>query len=200
MPEGERRSNLLAIAAALFRQHGYAAVSIADIAAATGVSKATVLHHFGSKEALYAEIMRDTLMAISAAVGRIAASADTVPDKLGAMARAAIVWVDADADLDAMLHDADEHLSPEVRREIAHAHAAIGAGVEEIMRQGISAGALAKRDPDLLAHAFWHLIGGFAGRRGAQAGFQGRPEVADTIVALFLDGAASPAEGLHSRE
>lgn len=194
MPEGERRSDLLRIAALLFRQRGYSGVSIAGIAMAAEVSKATVLHHFGSKEALYAEIMRNTLIAIGAAVGRIAASTDPTPVKLLAMARDAIVWVDADADLDAMLHDVDEHLSVELRMEIGMAHAAIATGVETVMREGIAAGVIAARDPRLLAHAFWHLIGGFAGRRGAQAGFQGRPDVADTIVELFLDGAARSAD------
>lgn len=197
MPEGERRSDLLRIAAMLFRQRGYAAVSVADIATEAGVSKATVLHHFGSKEALYAEIMRTTLLAIGAAVGRIAASADPAPEKLRAMARDAIVLVDADADLDAMLHDADEHLSAESRQAISATHATIMESVEALMREGIVAGVISDYDPRMLAHAFWHLVAAFAGRRGTQAGYQGRSEVADAVVELFLHGAASLSVHLH---
>lgn len=193
MPEGERRADLLRTAGDLFRRRGYAAVSLADVAGAAGVSKATVLHHFGSKEGLYAAVMAHTLGQIGAAVGRTADGPGGAADKLASLAHTAIVWVDAEADLDGMMRDADEHLSPALRRAIDEAHAAIGAAVEAVMRQGIAAGTVADGDPRLLAHAFWHLIGGFSGRRGAQAGFQGRPEVAEAIVALFLHGAARPA-------
>lgn len=191
MPEGERRATLLHVAWGLFRHRGYAAVSLADIAGEAGVTKATVLHHFGSKEALYAAVMLHTLGLIGGAVGRVAAGPEPAEAKLRRMAHDAIVWVDDDADLEAMFHDAGEHLSPDLRREIDVAHAAIGAGVAEVMRQGIAAGALADRDPRLLAHAFWTSIGGFSGRNGTQAGYQGRPEVADTVVDLFLHGAAT---------
>ena len=193
MPGGERRAEILRVAGTLFRQRGYAAASLTEIAAGVGVTKATVLHHFGSKEALYAAVMRDALDRIGAAIRQTAAGPGSVRDKLHRLAHTAIVSVDAGADLDAMLHDADEHLAPPARREIGGAHQAILAAIEEVMGLGIATGDLADRDPRLLAHAFWHLLGAFGGRRGAQATFQGRPEVAETVVDLFLQGAASPA-------
>ena len=52
VPEGERRVEILRVAGRLFQQRGYAAVSLRDIAAGVGVTKATVLHHFGSKAGL----------------------------------------------------------------------------------------------------------------------------------------------------
>jgi AcrR family transcriptional regulator len=190
MPDGERRAAILRVAGALFRQRGYAAVSLAEVAAGVGVTKATVLHHFGSKEALYAAVMRDALDRIGAAIRQTAADPGPVPDKLRRLAQTAIVFVDADADLDAMLHDADEHLGAPSRRSVDDAHRTILAAIEEVMRRGIAEGDLAERHPRLLAHAFWHLLGGFGGRRGAQAAFQGRPEIADAVVDLFLHGAA----------
>jgi len=45
----------------LFANRGYAATSMADIAAAAGVSKATVFHHFHSKRALYETLVGDAL-------------------------------------------------------------------------------------------------------------------------------------------
>jgi AcrR family transcriptional regulator len=41
-------------AAALFAQHGFAHTSLQAVAAAVGLSKAGLLHHYPSKEALYA--------------------------------------------------------------------------------------------------------------------------------------------------
>jgi TetR/AcrR family transcriptional regulator len=43
----------------LFANRGYAGTSMADIAAAAGVSKATVFHHFRSKRALYEALVGD---------------------------------------------------------------------------------------------------------------------------------------------
>jgi TetR/AcrR family transcriptional regulator len=49
---------ILDAAATLFARQGFDAVSIAAIAAKAGVSKANIFHHFGSKDALYFEVMR----------------------------------------------------------------------------------------------------------------------------------------------
>ncbi len=193
VPEGERRADILRISGELFQARGYAAVSLSDIAAGVGVTKATILHHFGSKEGLYAAVMRQSLELIGAAVRQTADGAGTTAEKLRTFAYVAIVLVDANADLDGMMRDADEHLSASWQREIAEAHAAILATVEDVMRAGIDSGEIAARDPRLLAHAFWHWLGSFGGRRGAQAAFQGHPEVASTVVDLFLHGATAPA-------
>jgi len=51
---------ILRAGAKLFAQRGFAAVSIHDIATASGVSKANIFHHFRSKEALYLAVLRST--------------------------------------------------------------------------------------------------------------------------------------------
>ena len=48
----ETREDILSMAELLFRQRGFVAVSIADIAAALGMSPANVFKHFRSKAAL----------------------------------------------------------------------------------------------------------------------------------------------------
>ena len=45
----------------LFARHGYAGTSMADIATAAGVSKATVFHHFRNKRALYDSLIGDAV-------------------------------------------------------------------------------------------------------------------------------------------
>jgi AcrR family transcriptional regulator len=44
-------------AAALFARRGFAKTSVQDVAAAVGLSKAGLLHHFPSKDALYAAVL-----------------------------------------------------------------------------------------------------------------------------------------------
>lgn len=50
-----KRSDILAAAAAQFREHGYENASVDGIAALAGVSKRTVYNHFPSKEELFGE-------------------------------------------------------------------------------------------------------------------------------------------------
>ncbi|WP_052663723.1 TetR/AcrR family transcriptional regulator [Psychromicrobium lacuslunae] len=51
-PELSTRERLLSVGAELFAQKGYAAVSVAELAAAVGIAGASVYHHFASKEEL----------------------------------------------------------------------------------------------------------------------------------------------------
>jgi AcrR family transcriptional regulator len=52
-----RRARMCRTAAQLFRERGYDATSVSDVARALGMTKAGLYHHFDSKEALLFEIM-----------------------------------------------------------------------------------------------------------------------------------------------
>lgn len=54
-----REQAILHSALALFRQHSWETVTIAEVAAAAGIGKGTVYKHFPSKEALFAELVLD---------------------------------------------------------------------------------------------------------------------------------------------
>ncbi|MBE9540083.1 MAG: TetR/AcrR family transcriptional regulator [Proteobacteria bacterium] len=49
----ETQELLLDTAAELFAKHGYAGVSMRDIAGAVGITQAAIYHHFNNKDALY---------------------------------------------------------------------------------------------------------------------------------------------------
>lgn len=53
----ESRRLVLDHAAKLFRAHGYAAVSLRDIAAACGIKAGSLYYHFASKEQIVAEVL-----------------------------------------------------------------------------------------------------------------------------------------------
>lgn len=54
----ERREQILAAAQTLFAQRAYEDVSTADLAAAAGTTRTNLNHHFGTKRALYLEVVR----------------------------------------------------------------------------------------------------------------------------------------------
>ncbi len=189
VPEGERRAEILRHAGALFAKRGYAAVSVGDIADAVGVSKAAIYHHFPTKDALYTAMLCDLLERIAAAMRGIAASPHALPDRLLQLARAT-TGIPADADMDAMMRDVYQHLTPDQRGQILQAHRALEEPPEALMREGVESGLL-RGEPRLLAHAFTHMLVAFSGRVGRESGFRDRPDIAGLILDLFLHGAAA---------
>lgn len=59
--EGNRRAELLRAAARLFREKGYAATTIRDIAAAVGMRAGSPFYHFKSKQDLLKAVMEEGL-------------------------------------------------------------------------------------------------------------------------------------------
>jgi AcrR family transcriptional regulator len=57
--DGNRRQELLAAAARLFRQQGFDATSTRDIATAAGMRSGSPFYHFENKQALLAAVMRE---------------------------------------------------------------------------------------------------------------------------------------------
>jgi AcrR family transcriptional regulator len=86
--DGNRRQALMRVAAKLFRQHGFAATSTRDIAAAAGMRSGSPFYHFENKEALLAGVMHEGMQSAlrrqSAAMDGAVAAGVAVGQRLSA--------------------------------------------------------------------------------------------------------------------
>jgi AcrR family transcriptional regulator len=88
----------LAIARALFADHGYAGVSMADIANRAGLKKSSLFHHFPTKDGLYRDVIGQVLGEIGGAVyAAIGASDKGFLERLDSAAAAAARSLGEDA-------------------------------------------------------------------------------------------------------
>jgi AcrR family transcriptional regulator len=96
-----KRSLILDAARQLFEAEGLDGASLRAIAAAAGYTPAALYFHFESKEAIYAEVLRDSLATLGQAVSRATARAKVPAEKLRAAAMAFFrYYADNPRDLD----------------------------------------------------------------------------------------------------
>ncbi|MET9342463.1 helix-turn-helix domain-containing protein [Nonomuraea sp. NPDC003804] len=93
----QTRRTLLRESRRLFAAHGYAAVGLAEIVRAAGVTKGALYHHFDSK----AELFRAVLEQVQQEVGeRVAATADAQDDPWAQLVAGCHAFLAASADPD----------------------------------------------------------------------------------------------------
>lgn len=69
-------ARILAVAEALFAEHGFDAVSLQAIATRADVSKANIFHHFASKDALYLATIKHACRSSAALIDEFAGEGD----------------------------------------------------------------------------------------------------------------------------
>jgi TetR/AcrR family transcriptional regulator len=146
------RQRLLTAAAAEFAARGFAGGSVDRIARAARVNKAMIYYHFGSKAALYREILREMFEAVAVRVAEAAQGTASPDDKVRAF-----------VDVFATEAEARPHFPPIWFREIAEGGAHLDRGtlasmsgvlksLGYILREGHAAGRFQQVNP-LLVHA-----------------------------------------------
>lgn len=80
--EKRRRAELVQAAYLAIYQHGYAFVTLSDIARAAGVSKGTLVYYFGSKEKLFEAVLRRFVRTIATSTRRALRQAHSTDEKL----------------------------------------------------------------------------------------------------------------------
>lgn len=147
----QTRQRVLDAAARIFREHGYAATTLGDIADAAGLKTASLYYHFGSKEDLVEEVLRIGTTLVTEAVrlrlAQLPADASFRDRMTAAIA----------AHLHTLLNLTDYtsadiriigQVPPEVRDRVWPLREAYGEMWQDLLRHGRATGAL-RADADL---------------------------------------------------
>lgn len=105
LSRAERMEQTLAVAHDLFALHGYAAVTMDDVARAVGVTKPLLYNYFGNKERLYIACMERDGEELLGKIGAAIAGASNPTQALRAGLFAFFEFIDADRAAWAVLFD-----------------------------------------------------------------------------------------------
>lgn len=147
-PPHGRRAEIVAAAGTLFRDHGYHATSMRDLAKRLNLRGGSLYTHIGSKEELLWEI-------VDAAANAFQAAADAIdpelppPARLRALVRGHLtVVVDGLEHATVFFHEWT-HLRPELRARVVERRDAYQASFRRVIADGAADGSFAVDDPDL---------------------------------------------------
>jgi len=181
------RSEIIQTAAQIFREKGYHAASMQDIADAVGLQKASLYHHVAGKQEILAAILD---AALDRLIGELQAvlDSDLPPEKkLRAAMEAYIERLTSDADLAAVLLLEHRSLQPPLREAHMERRDRFDRLWRKVVHEGVQSGAFRAVDETVIAFALlgvqnwlitWYRANGRL-----------RPRIlADQFADLFLKG------------
>lgn len=194
----DRRREIVGAAAQVFRDKGFQAANLVDIAAAAGVDRATLYYYVSGKDEVFHAVVRDAVHANVEAVEAIRDREGAAPDKVAAfIERLMQSYADNYPYLFVFVQENLSHLdeSTEWNREMRGLARRFDDAVTEIVRAGIADGSLRSEggeEPRLIAYA---LIGmcNWSHRWFDPAGRRSPAEIGEMLSGIALRGLGTRA-------
>ncbi|EKP94354.1 TetR/AcrR family transcriptional regulator [Thermaerobacter subterraneus] len=142
-----REQEILDAARKLFRQKGYYATTMQDIAEAVGLQKASLYHYIRSKEALLLQIAGETMRLFHAELDRIEAAGGSVAQQLAAAIRAHVKVVAEHQETLTVLFRESHALPPEHAEKVRGETGRYTRRLTELIARGVAASELRPVDP-----------------------------------------------------
>jgi AcrR family transcriptional regulator len=147
-----RRGEILRCFTEMVAERGYDEVSVRDVAEALEISKGTILHHFGSKEALLEELHRDYMRRrLAEADELLAAHPDPVDQLQLIVYQLMLSQQDDRAATVAFAREIVRFAAEEGMAEVRGMRDAYSRLVSDVVRRGIEQGLFEDVDPSLAA-------------------------------------------------
>ncbi len=191
MVETPRRQQIEDAASTLFRERGYAATSVRDIAQALNLQGGSLYAHVASKEDVLWSIVKRAADRFNSEVAPLATSGSPAPMRLREMIRAHVAVVtSSQKDAAVFLHEW-RFLSAERRTVMAARRDAYEALFRRTIAEGIAAGEFAATDPRISATAILSALNGIATWYRPDGSLTA-DEVAESYADLFLKAIHEP--------
>lgn len=189
------QERILAEARGLFVDRGFAEVSMAAIAAASGVTKSALYYHFANKEALFLAVMLVESERIWVGVDAAVGSAETVREQLRAVIR--FFFSEAQEDVARLHSDLFRHVNPAATQEVFPQVRPIHFRVRDAIAEAAERGEIrGDGEPMVATSAFLDMMVGWL--RKAEWNLMAAPpteEDATALVGVLLGGIGAGSGG-----
>jgi len=142
-----RREEILDEATRLFAERGYEGTSMADLAERVGLRKASLFHHFASKEVLYAAVLGRLIEDVGGAIAKSAVLPGGFAERLDALGDAVTVVLGEQPFAARLLIREVMDWGPFARDHLADKIMFVLAASEAFVRAGQAEGAFVDVDP-----------------------------------------------------
>jgi AcrR family transcriptional regulator len=188
MPEEKTaagRQRILEQAQRLFTAHGYHGVSIRDIAQACGLSNAALYYHFGSKQNLFFEVLKEHISTLTLCLQEAGAIGGTCRERLANMARAyAQMILEYQDTVQIMLRDLAQFEWVEILQMLPDLQALTPSPLAAVLEEGIASGEVRALDVHRVDIVLMGMISALVAFRARQPGLT---TTLDQDVALVID-------------
>lgn len=156
--DASARDRILEMAGAQFAEHGFDGISVADIAAATGISTGLIYYHFKDKQTLYETVVRESVHLLEdVAVGTLRAEARPV-ERIRAFVVEYMGLLEGRPAVMRLLVRSFTDTSGHLPAHVLMRTASTIDRVQTVIEEGIECGEFRPVDPHLAATALFALV------------------------------------------
>ena len=149
----EREKAIRAAALRIFRQKGYHAASMQDIADAVGLYKGSLYYYVSSKEELLVQLFEGRAEQVLSEIDGAASGSGIASEKLRAMVRAYVLGVLRNLDSVHVYLREEQALPPAALRQVHRQQRSMRDHFERVIVEGMRGGDFVRSDPKLAALA-----------------------------------------------
>jgi AcrR family transcriptional regulator len=187
--QAEGRRCILDQAQLLFFAHGYHGVSIRDIVQACGLSNAALYYHFGSKQNLFAEVIREFVSVVAGQVREAGATSHSCRVRLASMAEAftQFSW-ESRSELQTLLRDLTECEGEEIQDLVSEVSGQIPSLFATVLEDGIASGEVRPVDVDRVSGLLMGMVNSLAARRMFDRASAPHKDDVDLAIRTLFEG------------
>lgn len=181
------RRQVLQTAADLFRERGYRATTLDDLAARLGMSKASLYTYVRSKEELLAAISRETIGEFRREMDRVLRSDLSPDEKLRRIVCRHVEFVIGRRSFLTVFFSEEANLPPRLARALAAQKDRYDKALERLIAEGVRAGVFRDLKPRLVVFGLLGMLN-WLYKWYRPTGYWGAEEIAGTFADLLERG------------